>query len=314
MINYKSYTHIERLGKADTDGILNNSNVSITSKIDGTSAVIWYDGEKMRCGSRNRELSENKDNAGFYKWCFSNEDEPKKLTDFCKNHPGFMVFGEFTGPKNGKFVGTIKSYNPEALGHMYVFDVYDYNDNRYLSDNEWRPMLSAYDLDKWFVKLFGIFDHPTLEQVEEIANNNKFLLENTNQVGEGVVIKAPGWKNCYGRECYGKLVLADFKERKQNNKKQKQQLAEGEWEQWVVDNYLTDAELSKNLNKTCVWAKDNDFDKKNGKMVGFFLQLCWKESILQEADEWVGKTKNATINFKIMNNLSNIKARCFLGF
>ncbi|HAU87286.1 MAG TPA: hypothetical protein DCW90_17905 [Lachnospiraceae bacterium] len=313
MTKWEPFTHIVNITKPDCHGILNNSNVSITSKIDGCNSSIFYNGKNYTCASRTRTLSEEKDNAGFYKWCYSDNNEAKRLRDFCKDHENLIVFGEFTGG-GSKFIGTIKAYNPKALNHMYIFDVYDWDDKRYLADDEWRPLLAAYDLDEWFVKLFGVFDHPTMEQVEEIANNNKFLLEDTDQIGEGVVIKAPGWKNCYGRECYGKLVVSEFHERKQNNKKQKQQPKEGEWEQWVVDNYLTDAELSKNLNKTCVWANVNEFDKKNGKMIGFFLQLCWKESILQEADEWVGKTKNATINFRMMNNLSNVKARCFLGF
>ena len=284
----------------------------MTAKIDGTSALVFFDGKEIQCGSRSRQLSETKDNTGFYKWVHSDNEEAKRLRDFCKNHENLIVYGEFAGI--GAFLGTIKAYDRKALNHMYIFDVYDYADNRYLADDEWRPMLAAYDLEEWFVKLFGIFDHPTMGQIENIAKNNKFLLEDTDQIGEGVVIKAPGWKNKYGNECYGKFIVSEYHERKKENRKQKNTPAEGEMEQWIVDHYLTEAELSKNLNKTCVWAEVDEFNKKNGKMIGFFLQLCWKESILQEADEWVGKCKNPTINFSVMNHMSNDKARKFLGF
>lgn len=312
MTKYQSYTHVIRIDKEDCEGILDNDNVSVTAKVDSTNSCVFFDGKEIQCGSRSRQLSETKDNAGFYKWVHSDNEEAKRLRNFCKNHENLIVYGEFAGI--GAFLGTIKAYDRKALNHMYIFDVYDYADNRYLADDEWRPMLAAYDLEEWFVKLFGIFDHPTMEQIENIAKNNKFLLEDTDQIGEGVVIKAPGWKNKYGNECYGKFIVSEYHERKKENRKQKNTPAEGEMEQWIVDHYLTEAELSKNLNKTCVWAEVDEFNKKNGKMIGFFLQLCWKESILQEADEWVGKCKNPTINFSVMNHMSNDKARKFLGF
>lgn len=302
------FTHLEKLGKVDTEGILDNDNVSVTAKIDGTNASIWYDG-KIRCGSRTRELTEEKDNAGFWQWVNGDNEEAKRLRDFCKDHENLHVFGEWMG--NSKFVGSIKSYNPNALGHMFIFDVYDYDDERYLGDEEWRPLLAAYDLDKWFVKLFGIFNHPTMDDIMKIVDENKFLLNNSSIVGEGVCIKVPGWKNCYGHECYGKIVREDYRIDKA---KKKETIAPGDVERAIVENYLTDSELAKNMAKTCVWADVDDFDRKNGKMIGFFLNLCFNESILQEVGDWVKKYKNPTVDFAALRNLSNVKARVYLGF
>ena len=67
MAKYMSYTHIQNINKSDCEGILNNSYCSVTSKIDGTSALVFFDGKEIQCGSRSRQLSETKDNAGFYK-------------------------------------------------------------------------------------------------------------------------------------------------------------------------------------------------------------------------------------------------------
>lgn len=310
MTVWEKFTHICRIGSSDTDGILDNSECYISAKLDGTNASIFFDGTKIQCGSRNRILKEDKDNAGFWRWCHSDETEATRLRDFCKNHPNLIVYGEWMGTT--KFVGTIKSYNPEALNHMWIFDVYDYDDDRYLSDDEWRPLLALYDLDEWFVQLFGVYDYPTMETLRTVANNNKFLLNNSPVVGEGIVIKVPGWKNCYGNHCYAKLVREDYKIEKA--KPQKQTYAPGEIEKMIVDEYLSDTELAKNVSKTCIWAEVEEFDKKNGKMIGFFINLCLNESILDECKDWVKKYKNPNIDFKKLATFSAQKARGYLGF
>ena len=52
----------------------------ITEKIDGTNGVIQIteDGDFF-VGSRNRWLTEESDNYGFYKWAMENKDELMKL-------------------------------------------------------------------------------------------------------------------------------------------------------------------------------------------------------------------------------------------
>lgn len=63
-MKYRSYDHVERLGHEDTDG-LTIGKVHVFPKLDGTNAVVWWDGERVRCGSRRREISIEDDNAGF---------------------------------------------------------------------------------------------------------------------------------------------------------------------------------------------------------------------------------------------------------
>lgn len=310
MTVWEKFTHICRINTSDTDGILDNENCYISAKLDGTNSSIFFNGQEFVCGSRNRILKESKDNAGFWKWCHSDDVEAKRLRDFCKNHTNCIVYGEWMG--TSKFVGSIKSYNPEALGKMWIFDVYDYDDERYLGDDEWRSLLGNYDLDEWFVKLFGVYNHPCMETLRTIADNNKFLLDNSSTIGEGIVIKVPGWKNCYDRPCYAKFVREDFKVNKA--KPVKQTYAPGEIEQMIVGEYLTDSELTKNMSKTCTWANVDEFDKKNSKMIGFFINLCFNESILEETKDWVKKYKNPTVDFKKLATFSAIKARNYLGF
>ena len=77
--------------------------------------------------------------------------------------------------------------------------MYDIVTNEYLPENTWRDIAKQYDLTKYCVELLGVFDHPTYEQVADIAMTNKFLLSQAENVGEGVVCKVPGWKNKYGQ-------------------------------------------------------------------------------------------------------------------
>lgn len=55
--------------------------VIVTEKIDGTNGQIFIQGDEMKVGSRNRWLSEDSDNHGFYKWAMENKEELMKLGD-----------------------------------------------------------------------------------------------------------------------------------------------------------------------------------------------------------------------------------------
>ncbi len=67
-------------------------------------------------------------------------------------------------------------------------------------------MLAEAGLERWFVRVLAVLDHPTADDVVRIGKENDFLLEGTGMVGEGIVCKAPGWRNAYGRQAYGKIV------------------------------------------------------------------------------------------------------------
>lgn len=309
MFEYKSYTHLERYDKIDCEGIFGGL-CSVSAKVDGTNAVVWSDGEEVFAGSRKRNLSETSDNAGFYQWAVKiNEEEAMNLRAFVLNNPRYMVYGEWMG--TGKFVGSIKDYNSDALGHMYIFDVYDTQEQKYLPELEWRNMLAEWELEPWFVELFGIFDDLNPEKLLEIAKNNKFLLDHANHPGEGVTIKRQDdWKNVYGHYTIGKLVLDEYKQDKSTSKKVK--ATPGNVEQSIIDKYITDAELTKSKAKVCVLMDIAEFDLKNGQCIGRMMNLVWMD-LLEETKNWVKDFKNPTVDFRKLNALCNMKVRLFLG-
>lgn len=311
MPNFTKFQHVERLGKEDTEGLLQNNNIVVTAKVDGTNASIWLgeDG-KFKCGSRTRELSQDKDNAGFWAWCHDCENqEAISLYTLVQEHPNIIVYGEYMGPTNGRFVGSIKDYNDAAHGTFYIFDVFDVETGCYLADNVWRPILAQYNLEPYFVEILATLNCPTVDDIAAIAQKNTFLLDTANHPGEGVVLKAHNWRNRYGRQQYGKFVLDEYKQ-VQKAKKVKAQIEDVE--QWIVDNFVTDSELSKAIAKTEVQF-DEVFDNHCGAHIGFLLNIVWNDDVLDEMKNILKKTKNPTIDFGVLKNLCNNKVKAYAG-
>lgn len=91
-IPHKSFPKIPRLEDIE---------MRITEKLDGTNAVIYVSDDKldpskdtfqMRFGSRNRWCGDYDDNQEFYSFCMENIEYLKRLP------PGYH-YGEFIGPK-----------------------------------------------------------------------------------------------------------------------------------------------------------------------------------------------------------------------
>lgn len=310
MVQYKRYQHVERLENEECDGLLQNNPVYITAKVDGTNCVIWYDGDRVHGGSRTRELSEFSDNAGFYNWLTSDSSEAVALRQAVVEHPNWTIYGEWLG--FAKFIGQIKTYDSFAKGHMYIFDVYDHEAEHYLADPVWREALKNYGLEPYYVELLAVLDHPTYEDVVEIAKTNKFLLSQAEHAGEGVVCKAPDFRNRWGHNVYGKIVLDEFKQRKQRGNKKKEIIAREGIESDIVDYWITESEMTKAKAKVCVALGADEFDKKSGKFIGFFLEMIWKD-LLEEMPAICKQYKNPIIDFRVLRNVSNTQGRKFLG-
>lgn len=310
MAEYRKYMHIERLEKEECDGLLQNNPVYVTAKVDGTNCVIWYDGEKVCGGSRTRQLSQSSDNAGFYTWLTSGSKEAGALRQVVVEHPNWIIYGEWLGLK--KFIGQIKSYDSIAKGHMYIFDVYDTDANHYLADPTWREALRDYNLEPYYVELLAVLNHPTYDDIVEIAKANNFLLTYAECVGEGVVCKAPDFRNKWGHNVYGKIVLDEFKQRKEQSRKKKDPITREGIETDIVDYWVTEAEMAKAKAKVCIALGADEFDKKSGKFIGFFLEMIWKD-LLEEMSAICKQYKNPIIDFRILRNASNAKGRQFLG-
>lgn len=309
MTQYKSYTHLERYDKSDCEGILEGP-CAVTAKVDATNAVVYFNDGRICAGSRKRALSENSDNGGFYNWVVnSNDEEAIRLRAFVMEYPQYMVYGEWMG--SSKFLGAIKDYNPDALGHMYIFDVYDAENECYLKETHWRNLLESWELDPWFVELFGVYHNLTEEKIAEIAQNNKFLLDNANHPGEGVCIKRQdNWVNPWGHTVYGKFVLDEYKQVQKAPKKKKARTNDNV-EELIVDKYVTDAEISKSIAKVCTIMNIAEYDNKNPQCNGRLITMCWND-LLEECKNWAKEFKNPNVNFAKLKGLCDCKVKKYI--
>lgn len=155
-----------------------------------------------------------------------------------------------------------------------------------------------------------MLDHPTMDDIAEVAKNNKFLLDNASHPGEGVVCKVANWVNKYGRQMYGKLVLDEYQQSKKTSKKVS--LNPGEIEQMIVDTYITDAELGKSVAKTVVACNIDEFDTKNPKCVGMFVNDVWN-TLTDECGNWVKRFRAPIVDFAKLKGICQNKARKYIG-
>jgi hypothetical protein len=307
-MTYHNYLHVESILKDECEGLLDGHCV-ITAKLDGTNASVWYTPENgvFHAGSRNRELRLDKDNAGFMNWFTSNDDdceEVRLIKDMLVENPHYQIFGEWGVGK----VGAIKNYVDTAKGTLWIFDIYDLVNEKYFSYNDMMDILSFYSLDKYAVPLIAEIDNPTMEQIQEMAENNTCLTDGT--IGEGVVIKREDFVNKYGRYTVGKYVRPQFKDR---TRKEKPVLKPGEIEEAFVDKYLTIAELDKAKAKICAANEVEEFDCRNGKMVGMFMNLIWKDTLEENIVDFAKKMKNPKIDLALLNVAIKTKGKEYLG-
>src|SRR5574344_2705502 len=206
IMEFRKYQHIERFGTDEVENI-NIGKCYIFPKIDGTNSSCWLnaDGE-LRCGSRNRELTIEKDNAGFYAAMIKNEN----IINYLKAHPTHRIFGEWLVPH------TLKTYRADAWRKFYVFDVAIDNDElerglEYIPYDVYAPMLEEFGIE--YIAPLRIVKNGDYEYFVHCLEVNDYLIEDGKGVGEGIVIKNYNFYNRYGRQTWAKIVRAEFKEK-----------------------------------------------------------------------------------------------------
>ena len=304
MANFKSYTHLERLGRDEVDGIL-NGHIIVQPKLDGSNGVIYNRNGQVYCGSRSRELSLEKDNAGFDDYILNSDDpEVMELRNFVIENPNYMVYGEWLGGVDGrKFVGSIKRY---IEGGFFVFDVFDIEKGEYVSYSSWSEWLAFYSRK---VPVIAEFDNPSADDVVACLDKCNYNLPD-DVLGEGVCIKQePSFRDKWGNIQIAKIVRDEFK---QDKSKPKKVYADSEINQEFIDKYVTDAFLDKCRNKVLQACGDDAFNLRNKKHVGMMMQLVWHDAIDENIFDFI-KKKKPTINFGNLNGMINVRVRDYLG-
>ncbi len=312
MANYRSYTHLEKLDKDVVKDILYCDHIIIQPKIDGTNACIWDAGDgTIACGSRKRNLSATSDNGGFYNYINTSTDpEVGFLRNFCKDHPDYIVYGEFLGVPGQKLLGTIKDYVESGF---FIFDVFDASTGEYLPYATWSKFFE--NNYHRVVPLIANLDHihcgVTIETlIDAYADKTNFNMPDGMR-GEGLVIKAePSYRDIYGNIQIGKIVLDEFHARKKQKVKAPAMTAD-ECINAFVENYCTAAFMAKEQNKVML-ALGMDEWKNNGKCIGMTIQGCLNELMQEEFWDYF-KKHLVVLDLAILKHAIEIKVRKFLG-
>ena len=288
-MEFKKYQHLERFGNDEVEGI-ELGKLYIFPKLDGTNAQVWLDDEgNIKAGSRNRELTLEKDNAGFYKFVLENENIKKYL----EKHPTHRLYGEFLVPHS------LKTYREDAWRRFYIFDVcLDKEDGsvEYIPYDIYKPLVEEFGLD--YIPPIVTMTNGSYEYFIRTLDNNTFMIQDGKGVGEGIVIKNYDYYNKYKRQIWAKIVTNEFKEIHKREMGVNNVKTEKVIEQEIVDNYCTAAfiekEYSKILNETGEW--DN-------RKIPMLLGRVFSELVKEETWNIIKKYKNPTINYKTLNAL-----------
>ena len=287
-MNYNKYQHIERLGSAEVEGILEGL-CYVFPKLDGTNSQLWWN-NGLKAGSRNRELSVESDNAGFYNWALTQSN----ILSFFENRPDLKLYGEWLVPH------TLKNYNSNAWRNFYVFDVIR-EDGSYLPYEEYNALLSIYGIPT--IPVLLVKTNPSLSELNELLSNNTYLI--SEGIGEGIVIKNYNYTNKYGRKTWAKIVADEFKVQKGISVKDISEQKPIEFQ--IVETFVTEAFVRKEL------AKIELVEPWSSKLIPKLLNTVFHELIAEEMWNILKRFKNPKINFKDLNNLTISKIKELLS-
>lgn len=312
MTNYRSYTHLEKLDKDVVKDILHCNHIIIQPKIDGSNACVWDAGDgTVACGSRKRNLSTTSDNGGFYNYINTSTDpEVEFLRNFCKDHPNYIVYGEFLGVPGQKLLGTIKDYVESGF---FIFDVFDASTGEYLPYATWSKFFE--NNYHRVVPLIADLDHihcgVTIETlIDAYADKTNFNMPDGMR-GEGLVIKAePSYRDIYGNIQIGKIVLDEFHARKKQKVKAPAMTAD-ECINAFVENYCTAAFMAKEQNKVMLALRMDEWENK-GKCIGMTIQGCLNELMQEEFWDYF-KKHLVVLDLAALKYAIEVKVRKFLG-
>lgn len=283
MTQFTKYMHLERYGNTPVDGI----EVGITHifpKLDGTNASVWLgDDGYIKGGSRNRTLSLENDNAGFYNYAIREET----LVNYVHNFPNNILYGEWLVPH------TLKTYRGDCWRKFYVFDVW--NGERYLPYDLYRPQMEEFGIE--YIPCTTIGKNISFDQLLECVKKNTLYVEDGQGIGEGIVIKNYDYYNKFGQQVWAKIVNDDFKV--EHYKAMGANEVGGKMlEEKIAVEFVTKAMVDKVVAKI-------DLDTGwSSKSIPRLLGMVWYDLITEEMHEIIKTYKNPKIDFQVLNRMT----------
>lgn len=292
MKDYKKYQHIEKIGSDEVQGI-EMGRCYIFPKIDGTNAQVWYcpQTRRLRCGSRNRELSLEKDNAGFMAWATQNE----RLINLSKHFSGHRIYGEWLVPHS------LKTYRDDSWRDFYVFDVWHEESDRYLPYETYQAGCEAAGVN--YIPPLRVINNPKIDNINRCLDQNVFLIQDGEGVGEGVVVKNYAFANQFGRTVWAKVVTSSFKERHHKEMGAPETNGTSYIEEAIVWDFQTQDMMDKVMANI---RSDTGFSSRN---IPQLLNTIFYDLVRECTWDFVKKYKHPTIDFKVLKRFSVVRSK-----
>jgi hypothetical protein len=286
---FKAYQHIERFGTDNTEGI-ELGVCYVFPKLDGTNSSVWSEeaevGHIICAGSRTRQISLTKDNAGFC--AFISKDT--RFSPFFEAHPTWRLFGEWLVKH------TLKTYREDAWRKFYVFDVYDDELEQYLPYDIYNPEVERFGIEV-IPPLCKISD-PTPAQLQRELEKNTYLIQDGMGAGEGITIKNYDYKNKWGQQTWAKLVRNEFKEKNAETFGVREVEGKKLTEKAIAEKYVTQDFVDKTRAKIEVLLREAEGKVDRSKMIPQLLGRCYHDLVAEECWNFVKEHRNPTIDFK----------------
>lgn len=289
-MSFIKYQHLERFGNTEVEGI-EVGTVYVFPKIDGTNGSVWQHNDMMCCGSRNRELTLDNDNAGF----FNAMVKDNAVARYIREHPQHILYGEWLVPH------TLKTYNDDAWRRFYVFDVFDRNKERLLSYDEYSAAAIAAGLN--VIPPIAIIKNGSEDHFTQCLAKANYLVKDGEGQGEGVVLKNYDYQNKYGRQTWAKIVGNEFKA--------KHHLEMGApvvgceiVEEKIVAKYVTQALVDKVHAKIV-----NEMDGWSSKYIARLLHTVYYDLVTEETWNFVKEFKSPKIDFKVLSHYTTARVK-----
>lgn len=172
----------------------------VQEKLDGSNASFTVDNGELQCFSRRKKLNQNETLNGFYGWVHENIQE--YVFDFLE---GYIIFGEW-------LVKHKIQYKEEYYKEFYVFDIYDKEEETYLSLKDMHGIASYLELKTVKTLLIAEPSHHlnilTPQDIQDLVGKSDMTVK--PNTGEGIVVKYLDGKSEY--KDYYKIVSNEFKE------------------------------------------------------------------------------------------------------
>lgn len=291
-MKFNKYQHLERLGTSSVKGI-EQGLCYVFPKLDGTNASVWLgDDGKVKAGSRNRELTLEKDNAGFCAWV----QEHPFFEEFFFKYPHLTLYGEWLVPHS------LKTYRDDAWCRFYVFDVvhWDGEEVAYWEYDRYQEILEKFGFD--YLAPLAKIRNGTNEQFRECCDRNTYLIKEGKGVGEGVVVKNYDFVNQWGSTVWAKVITNSFKE-EHVKAMGSPEIGGKALEEKIVDKYITQHLVDKTYAKI---ENDGGF---TGKSIPRLLNTVYHDLITEELWNILKEFKNPTIEFGFLQRLTISKIK-----